>query len=211
MSSWRRAWCSASPAAARSYWAFENATAKSKKAHVVYLDYTGNTYRDFAAKIEAFYIRGGWDANRRRFLAALRQHHMVVWHPKDDADIQAMARYFWDLKEKHYTNVQEIWVYLDEIDLTADHLAPVEMLFTKARGCGIRPVGIAQRPSALRNRNIVDNAYGAVVLFRVEQPEVETLLDYGITVTPEDYAYIEPFKSYNAVLYDRTLHRWVRL
>lgn len=199
----------------KSYWAFYNAIAKAKAHHVIYVDYTGNTYRDFHKKLPGFeelYIRGGWDANRRKFLLLLADKHMVIWHPRKDEDIQAMANYFWDLKEREYENMDEIWIYLDEVDQTADRKAPVEFLFLKARGCGIRCVGISQRPGAVSNRNIVEQAVGAVVVFNVGTDEAfDVLPDYGLHMSQEDYDYIKEFHSYKAVVFDKTKHQWVRL
>jgi hypothetical protein len=200
------------PGSGKSYWAYKEF--RAIPGYAVYIDYTGNTYRDFHAQCDDFYVRGSWDKVKGKFLTLLsdEKRKKVIWHPTQDDDIHAMCQYLWELKEKNYMDTTEIWIFLDEIDLTADLKSPVERMFTKARGCGLRPVGIAQRPSALRNRNIVDNAYGAIVMFRVEEAEVETLAkNYGIAVSEEDYKYIEEFHSYNAVLYDRTLHKWVRL
>jgi hypothetical protein len=204
------------PGSGKTHWCIENFLANPE--YSVYIDYNKAVYRamakgEVANIIQDSWVRGPWGQVKKRFLTTLVQKKKVIYAPNDDEDVQDMASSLRTVKEGNLENIENVWIYCDEIDLYSDLKSSVEQLTTKDRGAGIRPVNIVQRPSQVRNRSIVDNSFGGVLIFRVEESEAQTMrLNFALNISEDDLAYIQG-TQYAAIYLDRTKfpHTWVRL
>jgi len=205
------------PGSGKTHWCLENFLANP--SHALYIDFNKAGYRAMAkGEVQDIrqdhWYRGYWGKCKKPILLALaREPHKALWSPSSGEEVQKMADFFRDFKERRLEDTTPIFIYCDEADLYGDLKSSAEQMTTKDRGAGIRPVSIVQRPGQVRNRNIVGNVNGGALIFRVETGEANILRrDYGLEFSDEDLQYIQSV-PYAAIYCDYTKfpRAWVRL
>jgi len=192
------------PGSGKTHWALESWLAQQQ--HALYIDFNKAGYRAMSNfEIEDrrdVWVKGPWYQVRKKVVMDLIQTKKAMYAPSTPDDVQEVAQFFRDMKEKNLENIENIWIYCDEVDLYSKPGSSVEQMWTKDRGAGVRPVGILQRAAQAKNLNIVNNSFGGVLVFRVETGEAQKLRNnYGLEFSEEDLAYIQSV-PYSAIYMD---------